>query len=428
MTKYNFSLFPLLVCITLLLSACKAPDPSFVCDDAIGCVTVSSTEPIKLGVLQALSGGVAPIGTLQVRGIHLALAKRNNQLLGHPIELQIEDGRCSSEGGTIAAMKIVADPQVVATLGTSCSGAAITASKVISDAGLVMVSGLNSASSLTAVDGKRGAHSQPGYFRTNSNDEIMIQAEAAFIFQELGVTKVATIDDGDLYTSSHANALKKAFTKMGGEIVLAATVDKGDTNMHPVLTAVAQSGAELLFIPLFAPEGKHIVRQSREVDGLESIKILAGDPLFLETFIESVNTAAAGMYFIAKLAPDNPAYTKLVSDYAAKYGELPEKHSFGFAYDAANILLNAIEKVAVQQTTGTLHIGRQALREALHNTADVDGIMGRINCDDFGDCASGSLNIVRFDDIDAGFTGLSANIIYSYTPNTQAQTSNFPQE
>lgn len=426
MPQPNASLFSLLVCITLLLSACETSGPPFVCNDPIGCVTVASGAPIKLGALQALSGDVAPIGIDQVRGIQLALAKKNNQLLGHPITLQTEDAQCSSEGGTIAAMKIVADPQIMATLGTSCSGAAITASKVISDAGLVMVSGLNTAPSLTVVDGQSGAHSQPGYFRSISNDETMIQAEAAFIYQELGVTKMATIDDGDLFTRSHAEALKRAFTKMGGEVVLAVTIDKGDTNMHPVLDAVSLSGAELLFIPLFQPEGIRLVQQSREVEGVQSTKILGADPLFAETFIDTVETAAAGMYFIARLAPETPAYYNLVSDYTAKFGELPNKHNFGFAYDAANILLNAIEKTAIQGKSGTLHIGRHALREALHSTADFDGIMGKLTCDAFGDCGAGSLNIVRFDDTAAGYAGLAANVIYTYTSNPLVQPEKSP--
>ncbi len=413
MTKNTCYLFLLLACITILLSSCKPAEQPFVCNDTIGCVSIASSEPIRLGVLQSLSGSMALVGTGQTRGIQLALANRNNQLLGHPIELQIEDERCTSEGGTIAAMKVVADPRIVATLGTTCSGAAITAGKVISDAGMVMVSGLNTAPSLTAFAGKRGAHFHPGYFRIASNDANEVQAVAAFIFHELGVSKVATINDGDLYTRNHAEALKWAFTELGGEIVLAATINKGDMDMRPVLRAVALSGAELLFLPLFQPEGNLIVEQSSEVEGGQALKLLATDPLFRDSFIKSVDTAALGMYFIAKLAPKSPAYDELVSNYKTKYGELPEKHNFAFAYDAANILLNAIEKVAIQGTNGTDHIGRYALREELHSTTAFDGIMGRFTCDDFGDCGLGSLNIVRFDEVTAGIEGLSSNVIYT---------------
>ena len=55
--------------------------------------------------------------------------------------------------------------------------------------------------------------------------------------------------------------------------------------------------------------------------------------------------------------------------------------------DGAMMLLAAIEKVAVQDDDGTLHIGRQALRDALYATADFDGVTGKLNCNEFGDCA-----------------------------------------
>jgi len=184
--------------------------------------------------------------------------------------------------------------------------------------------------------------------------------------------------------------------------------------MGPVLTAVALSGAELLFLPLFQPEGNLIVQQSVDVEGLQSLKFLAADPLFRQDFLESVDAAATGMYFIAKLAPKSPAFKELVSNYKVQYGEIPSKPNFGFAYDATNTLVNALEKVAIQEPNGTLHIGRHALREALHSTTDFEGVMGRINCDDFGDCGFGTISIVRFDDMSAGIEGLRSNVIYTH--------------
>ena len=51
------------------------------------------------------------------------------------------------------------------------------------------------------------------------------------------------------------------------------------------------------------------------------------------------------------------------------------------------MLFAAIEEVAVQDDDGTLHIGRQALRDALYATKDFVGITGTLNCDQYGDCA-----------------------------------------
>ena len=67
------------------------------------------------------------------------------------------------------------------------------------------------------------------------------------------------------------------------------------------------------------------------------------------------------------------------------------------AYDATTMLLRAIEEVAVAQGE-TLYIDRARLREALTGTADFSGIVGQLNCDEFGDCGTGHLHIVHHTD------------------------------
>jgi branched-chain amino acid transport system substrate-binding protein len=413
-----FSLFPVLFVIVLLV-ACQQAPPPFECADAIGCVTIAPGEPVKLGALQALSGGAAPFGTVQSRSIELAIAKRDNQLLDHPIELQIEDERCSPEGGTNAALKVSTRPQIVAILGTTCSGSAVTAAEIMSEAGLVMVSGSNIAPALTSVGGKQGADWQPGYFRTVYNGAMMGQVAAIFAFRELGVTKAATINDGDAYTQGLADAFEQTFTELGGEVVLTAGVNKGDTDMHPVLTAVALSDAELVFFPIFPAEGALFVQQAKEVTGLENINLIGVDALRVNTFIEAVGADGVGMYFVGSAPPEGPANDELVSEYQSKYGEPPQHLSYSFTYDAVDILLNAIEAVAVPDADGTLHIGRQALREALYTTSGFEGVTGKLTCDEFGDCGAARFDVMRLDDLAAGLEGLTENVIYTYTPDQE---------
>jgi len=416
MSKRNVFVLSLVLAATVLLAACQPKPPPFECTDAIGCVDIAPGEPLKLGVLQALSGGAAPIGVDQTRGAELALAARGGQLLGHPIELQIEDERCSSEGGTIAAMKVVADPQVVAILGTTCSGASTTAAKIMSEAGLAMVSGCSTAPSLTSIGGEQGADWQPGYLRTSHNEAVVAQAAATFVVQELGVTKVATINDGDAYTRGYTEVFEQAFTGLGGESVLATAVNKGDTDMHPVLTAVAASGAELVFFPIFQPEADLIVLQAKEVAGLESIILMGGGALLTDDFIESVGADGVGMYIAGPAPLESPALDELVSEYETEYGESPPTVGFSSAYDATHLLLNAIEAAAVHEEDGTLHIGRQGLREALYAATDLEGVRGTLTCDEFGDCSAARFIIVHLDDPAVGIEELTSSAIYTYTP------------
>ena len=233
--------------LIISLGACEKKEPAFQCMDPIGCVSILPGKPIRIGVLQALSGKVAPLGIEQIRGIELALDARDSNIAGHDIVLQKEDTGCSAEGGANAALKILAHPETAAVIGTTCSIAGAAASKMISEAGMTLISGNNSAPFLTSIGGKRAPNWQEGYFRTASNEEHAGKAAALFAFRNLGIKKAATINDGDIYTRGLTKGFEQAFEAFGGKVVLAATVNKGDENMTPMVEAVIHSKAGMIF-------------------------------------------------------------------------------------------------------------------------------------------------------------------------------------
>jgi branched-chain amino acid transport system substrate-binding protein len=188
--------------------------------------------------------------------------------------------------------------------------------------------------------------------------------------------------------------------------------------MQPVLTAVADAGAEFIFFPIFPPETDHITRQAREAAGLEdTILMVCGSTVRSDAFIESVGQAGVGMYFVGASQPSNEASKKLSSEYEARYGEPPQALHLEFAYDAASIVLDALETVAAQhaQADGTLHIGRQALREAMYAISGFEGVTGTLTCSEFGDCGGAEFDILRLDDPEAGIKGLKSNVVYTFT-------------
>jgi branched-chain amino acid transport system substrate-binding protein len=417
-TRYKFWAWAAAVSLgVVLLAACQKSPPPFECTDRIGCLEIRPGDPIKFGVLQALSGKVAPLGREQIRGIELSLRERKGRLLGRPVSLRIEDTGCTAAGGANAALKIIADPETVAILGTTCSGAAATAAKAMSDAGLTMISGNNSAPFLTAIGGKRAPHWQPGYFRTAANEETAGRAAAIYAFQEMGLRKAATINDGDIYTRGLTLGFENAFELRGGTIVLSTAVNKGDEEMGPVLTAVRNAGAELIFFPLFQPEGNHVVRQTRDMAGFREIVMMSDGALIESSFIDDVGRDAVGMYFVGPSRPRGPVVDRLVRAYLAEYGEEPSASYFLSAYDAANLLMDAVEKTALREPDGTLHIGRQALRDALYVAREVEGATGTLACNEFGDCARPVFDVLRLDDPSAGLEGLQSNVMFTYGPS-----------
>ncbi len=149
---------------------------------------------------------------------------------------------------------------------------------------------------------------------------------------------------------------------------------------------------------------------------MENITLLGGGALLSNDFIESIGTDGVGMYITSRPPPESQALQELISAYETKYDQSTRAVGFAYVYDATNLLFNAIEAVALQEEDGTLHIGRQALREALYATSRFEGVTGNFTCTKFGDCSSTSFTIVRLDDLAAGLEGLLSNVVYTYTP------------
>ena len=359
------------------------------CEDAIGCVEVAPDEPILLASALVISGPNAPLGQDSQNGVELALQFRG-PVLGHEVELQPEDDGCSAEGGQTAGQKIVSNPQIVAVVATSCSGAAVPMSSIIADAGYVMVSPSNTSPALTDPELR-----EPGYFRTAHNDTIQGAAMAEFAFNELGVTRAAAIHDGDPYTEGLASVFAEEFEAIGGEIVAFEAEAADATNVEPLLTTIAANEPELIYYPVFIPLGSLITKTAQEIEGLEDTILSAADGIQSPDFFEASGDAAEGMY---ASGPDLEFAGSFYADeflpaYEEAFGTEPTAPFHAHAYDATMLILDAIEAVAQQGEDGTLLIGRQALRDELAATSGYEGITGTLTCDEFGDCADAQIAV-----------------------------------
>jgi branched-chain amino acid transport system substrate-binding protein len=260
---------------------------------------------------------------------------------------------------------------------------------------MVMISPSNTAPSLTNPD----LSWKPGYLRSCHNDTVQGAAMAIYVYEELGVRTAATIHDGSPYADQLQQVFADTFAGLGGTITYQGAVNEGDTDMRPILTTIAVDEPEFIYYPIFIDEGAFITVQAGEVAGLESTILAGADGMMSPDFIEAAGEAAEEMYISGPdLAFDNELAQRFLADHLEMYGEDPISAFHAHAYDAANMLFAAIEAVAVQDDDGTLHIGRQALRDALYATADFEGITGTLNCDQYGDCADPRIAVNQITD------------------------------
>lgn len=359
--------------------------PAFVCEDAIGCVDIAPGEPIHIAWLQTVSGATAFLGTTNNKGAQLAFDEINNELLGHPILYTGENSFCNAEGGRAAGTRVAADPTVVAVIGTTCSGEARTAMPLIAEAGMVMISPSNTNPDLTNPE---HPDHHPGYLRTAHNDLFQGRVAAEFAHNELGFRTAATIHDGSPYSESLASAFADVFEQLGGTITQRTAVNVGDTDMKPVLARIAVGLPELIYFPVFEPEGNFIASQKCEVSGLEKTTMMGADGLLTSGFAAASGDCAVGMYLTGPYVSGD-GYNAWLQGYIRKYGEPPAAGFGPHAYDAARMILATLQRVAVVDSDGTVHIGRQGLSDALYTTVDFEGLTGTLTCDENGDCATG---------------------------------------
>ena len=389
--KYQFAF--VLVSFCLLAGYAIPALADQVCEDPFGCVELGPDEPIAVGAMLVVSGAVSYLGEDSLGGIELAILERDSELLGHEIELVLEDSLCTAEGGQTAAQRLSADETIVGVIGTNCSSAAQGAMPIISTAGMVMIAPSNTSPSLTNEDIEAGGSHLPGYFRTSHNGLMEGKRNAEFATNALGAKLIATVHDGDPYTEGLARVVADTFAEMGGTVVFEGAVNKGDTDMVSILTEIAVRSPDVIYLPLFEPEVNFFAAQMADIAGLEETDIIGGGASFVAGFPENTGEAAIGVYVSGPLV-SGAEYDELLAAWDEEIGGTPPSGYHAHAYDAVNILLNAVAAVAVETDDGGLIIGRSAIREALAATEDYAGLTGRLTCQDespfAGDCATGT--------------------------------------
>ncbi len=387
--------------------------------DALGTVEVGAGEAVQIRSLLSHTGADS-LGASLRYGVELAV-RDYGDLLGHAIELGDPlDSGCSPETGREGARRIAADARVIGVIGTSCSAAAVAVSPLLSAAGLVLVSPSNTSPRLTSdLAGTAGSDHHPGYFRVSNNDLYGAVAVADFAYGELGRRRMAAIHDGDPYTTALVSAFGAAFRDRGGELVATVGIDKGDTDLTAVLAQFAAAEPDGLFFPLFVAEGSAFALQARAFDGLQDATLITGAAMLVSEFLGMAHSE--GIYFAgpesshggsANVATGRDA-AAVLADFHAAYGA-PTSPYWAFAYDAATLLLSAIEAAAVAES-GKLTVNRTALRATLTATQGFRGITGVLSCDAFGDCGTGRINIYHHQD--AGTTDAAQlAVVYRFSP------------
>ncbi|MBC7263888.1 MAG: ABC transporter substrate-binding protein [Chloroflexi bacterium] len=371
------NILAVLVVAGLLLSACRptpTPAPTPTKPPVVQPTPTTpppAVEPIKIAIIGPLSGDVATFGASNRDGALMAIEEWNAKggVLGRPIEPILADDKCDAQEATNAANKVIFEDKVHYIVGAVCSSASIPISEIANANKVVQISG-TSTNPLVTIN--EDGTDKEYVFRACFLDPFQGEAMANFA-RELGKTKAAVLYDvGNDYVKGLAEYFKSAFEKAGGSVVVFEAYTKDDTDFSALLTKVADSGADVLFLPDYYAKNNLIAAQIKD-KGLK-IQLLGGDgwdsPLLDFPLFE-------GGYHSNHYSPADPRpiVQNFVSAYQAKYGAVPDALAT-LAYDATNILLQSIANAGVDDP--------EKVKDAMA-AIKYEGVSGEITFDKNGD-------------------------------------------
>ncbi len=357
----------------------------------------------KIGIMAPLSGDLSALGLGIQHSVELAVkqANANNAIPGWTLEVVAKDDEAKPEVGKNAATAFAADPAVAGVVGNLNSSVAQSTQPVLAAAKIVQVSPANTGPGLTqgAAFATAPKRTYETYFRTCTTDAIQGPFAARYLFEKAGIKKIATIHDKKTYGQGLVAAFSAEFTKLGGTIVAAETINPDDSNYQAVISKVKPKAPDAVYYGGEYPQAGPLSQQMKAA-GL-NVPLMGGDGIFDAKFIELGGATSNGDLATSVGAPTEElaAGKTFLADYEAAGYKEPAAAYGAYSFDAANAIINAL-KVSLKDAKDVASV-RQATIDALGKVS-FDGVTGKVAFDEFGDTTTRVLTVYK---VDAGKWG-----------------------
>lgn len=392
-------------------SAVADPD----CDSSPGnCVTIGIGQPIPIGTLLFMrdASGVDTRNavTLALDYLDGAFDSREGEVLGHRVQVTNEVEDCTPAGGRAGARRLLrANDDLVAVIGTTCSASAFrAAATVLSQRRVLMVSPTNTSPLLSQPAGR-----ERYYFRTAFNDLIQAAVVADFMRTQARARTAATIALDDAYSAVLAGAFADAFRAAGGTMASRQVV-RGSASLPRAAARVAAARPDAIFLPLFEPACGQALRAVRAQPALRNTPVVVSESCLVQSFARGVGdrNVYASAPDTTRLGEGDFYRTEFLPAYRRRFSEPPGGVFAAQSFDAINLVVSAIRRVAVPLPDGGLRINRAQLRAAMLDVDGFEGVSGTLSCIATGDCVP-SARIAVFRAPDWPLGGRRANPVFS---------------
>ena len=326
-------------------------------------------DPIKIGVIQPLSGPVAASGNYVRMGAEIGRDWVNARggVLGRQVQLLIEDNKSDPKEAATAAEKLIVRDKVPVIVGAWGSSMTLAAMPKLEEYGVPMIVETSSAATIT----KRG---NPWIFRISPPSEMEAVGLEKYM-KDLGIKQADFLAVNTDWGRGAAGAFGDLLKRSGASVGAVEFMDQAATDMNAQITKVKAGSADTLFLTTSVEQITLVLKQAQE-QRLSRKIITTGGSSSPSQLIKQAGAAAEGTMHILFFLPWFPEampdgkLAKAFVDEWAKRGHPFEGLTEGFrGHDG---VITAVEGLKVAGKPDP-----KAVREALW-TVSVMGVNGPI--------------------------------------------------
>ncbi len=259
-------------------------------------VTAQQAEPVKIGVIQPLSGPVAASGNYVRMGAEIGRDWINGRggVLGRPILLLIEDNKSDPKEAATAAEKLIVRDKVPVIMGAWGSSMTLAAMPKLEEYGVPMVVETSSAASVT----KRG---NPWVFRISPPSEMEAIGLEKYV-RDLGIRQADFLAVNTDWGRGAVTAFGDLLKRSGATVSATEFMDQAATDMNAQITKIKAGGSDTLFLTTSVEQITLVLKQAQEQRLARKI-ITTGGSSSPSQLIKQAGAAAEGTYHILFFLP-----------------------------------------------------------------------------------------------------------------------------
>ena len=326
-------------------------------------------EVIKIGAILPLTGDAAVYGEHAQNGFEIALEEYNAHGVcgGKRIKILYEDSQADPSKAVSAFKKLVEIDKVRFILGPLSSSEVLAIAPLANRRKVIVLTPLASAPAITEA----GDY----IFRNVMSDLFDGAAIATYVIKEMHKKTAGILYINNDFGVGLKNSFKEKFEELGGVVKVEIPFERGEKDFRSLLLKLKRANPDVVFLVGYK-EMAEILRQTKEM-GLK-FQFVSFSMFEDPDILRLAGDAAEGVVYTYRAfdpKSENPVVKEFVQKYTTKYGEEPDIFA-ALSYDGARILFNALDR-------GNCDV--EGVKEALYNTKDFPGVVGKTTFDHNGD-------------------------------------------